>query len=115
MLAREMSFELQDLRDEALAQAAETGEAVTVSLDTKGVNFGSLTAFPDGTLDTSQCEGVDTDLIVKPFHQAGVVVSLREFSVNAMNQHHGMQAEERFDLNPAIDHLILTRMAWNAS
>jgi len=45
--------------------------------------------------------GVDADLVVKPFHQAGKVISLREFSTNAMNHHHGMQAEERFDLNPA--------------
>jgi CxxC motif-containing protein (DUF1111 family) len=45
--------------------------------------------------------GVDADLVVKPFHQAGKVTSLREFSTNAMNHHHGMQAEERFDLNPA--------------
>jgi hypothetical protein len=65
------------------------------------VNFGSLTAMPDGTLDTSAIEGVDADLIIKPFHQAGVVISLREFTVNAMNHHHGMQAEERFDINPA--------------
>ena len=39
--------------------------------------------------------------MIKPFHQAGVVVSVREFTVNAFNHHHGMQAEERFDLNPA--------------
>ena len=44
-------------------------------------------------------KGVDIDLVIKPFHQSGVVVSLREFTVNAFNHHHGMQAEERFDLN----------------
>ena len=38
---------------------------MTVSLDTKGVNFGSLTANPDGSVDTSQVSGVDADLIVK--------------------------------------------------
>ncbi len=47
--------------------------------------------------------GVDTDLVIKPFHQAAVVVSVREFTVNAMNHHHGMQPEERLDLNPAKD------------
>jgi CxxC motif-containing protein (DUF1111 family) len=41
-------------------------------------------------------EGVDADLIVKPFHQKGVVVSLRQFTVNAFNHHHGMQASERW-------------------
>ena len=103
MLAREMTVELHAIRDQALAQAKASNGAMTVSLETKGVNFGSLTAYPDGTLDTSHCYGIDADLIVKPFHQAGVVVSLREFTDNAMNQHHGMQPEERFDLNPAIN------------
>jgi len=28
-------------------------------------------------------EGVDVDLIIKPFHQKGVVISIREFTVNA--------------------------------
>jgi hypothetical protein len=100
MLAREMTVTLHQLRSEALENARATRRSVTISLDTKGINFGSLTAFPDGTLDTSDVKGVDADLIIRPFHQAGVVVSLREFTVNAMNHHHGIQAEERFDLNP---------------
>ncbi len=62
----------------------------------KGVSFGSITAYPDGTVDTTAVEGVNTDLIVRPFHQKGVVVSIREFSNNAYNHHHGMQAVERF-------------------
>jgi CxxC motif-containing protein (DUF1111 family) len=36
------------------------------------------------------------DLVVRPFHQAGRVVSLREFSNNAFNHHHGIQSTERF-------------------
>ncbi len=103
MLAREMTVELHRLRDQALALAIETDEPVTVPLDTKGVNFGSITAYPDGTIDTTHCQGIDADLVVKPFHQAGVVVSLRQFTVNAMNHHHGMQAEERFDINPVVN------------
>jgi hypothetical protein len=58
MLAREMTIDLHMIRDAALAEAKSTSKVVTVSLDTKGVNFGRLTAFPDGTLDTSDCEGV---------------------------------------------------------
>ena len=34
----------------------------------------------------------------KPFSQKGVVRSLREFTVNAMNHHHGMEAVERFGI-----------------
>ncbi len=78
-----------------------SGSDVRLELTSKGVTFGHITALPDGTVDTSEVKGVDPDLIVKPFHQAGAVLSIREFTVNAMNHHHGMQAEERFDLNPA--------------
>ena len=49
-----------------------------------------------------ELEGVDTDLIVRPFMQKGTIVSLREFAVKAMNQHFGMQASERF--GDAMDH-----------
>jgi len=73
---------------------------VTKSLDSKGVNFGHITANADGTVDTTEIKGLDADLVIKPFHQAGRVISLREFTNNAMNHHHGMQAEERFDLLP---------------
>lgn len=94
MLAREMSFDLLAIRDEAIEQAVNDGEPVTRELITKGVRFGVITARPDGTIDTSGVEGVDTDLIVKPFNQKGTIVSLRVFSNNAMNHHHGMQSTE---------------------
>ena len=100
MLAREMTTDLLDIQTMALYDAQRTGQPVTMSLVSKGVRFGSITANPDGSVDTSQIQGLDPDLIIKPFHQAGRVVSLREFSNNAMNHHHGMQPEERFDLNP---------------
>ncbi|HUU34682.1 MAG TPA: di-heme oxidoredictase family protein, partial [Vicinamibacterales bacterium] len=35
-------------------------------------------------------------LIVRPFHQAGSVISLRQFTNNAFNHHHGIQSTERF-------------------
>jgi hypothetical protein len=101
MLAREMTAELWATRDETIARAAAENVDVRLPLETKGISFGSIMAGPDGELDTSQVQGVDYDLIVRPFHQAGRVVSLREFTDNAMNHHHGMQAEERFDLDPA--------------
>jgi hypothetical protein len=98
LLAREMTADLQAIRAQALQDAPNGGSPVTRSLDSKGVNFGSLTANADGSVDTSQVSGVDTDLIIKPFSQKGVVRSLREFTVNAMNQHHGMEAVERFGI-----------------
>jgi hypothetical protein len=87
MLAKEITVELN-------AQANELSDGEHI-LSSKGVNF--EVTISGGTVIASQ--GVDTDFIIKPFHQSGVVVSLREFTVNAFNHHHGMQAEERFDLN----------------
>jgi di-heme oxidoreductase (putative peroxidase) len=96
MLAREMTVDLRAIRDAAAAGAKTQGTSVTRDLVTKGVRFGRITARPDGTFDSGDVRGVNTDLVVRPFHQKGVVVSLREFTVNAYNHHHGMEAVERF-------------------
>lgn len=96
LLAREMSGDLAKLRRDALTKASVDGQPVKVALTTKGVEFGKLTAMPDGLVDLSGVEGVDTDLVIRPFSQKGVMVSLRQFSINALNHHHGMQAVERF-------------------
>ncbi|MBC7280140.1 di-heme oxidoredictase family protein [Hoeflea sp.] len=96
LLAREMSFELQSIRGETLAQARAGAVAVRRKLETKGVAFGFITAEPDGSVNLDELDGVDTDLVIRPFSQKGVMTSLRQFTVNAMNQHHGMQPDERF-------------------
>lgn len=96
MLAREMTADLHALRAQAISQAVQQGAPVTLPLDTKGVNFGLITGRPDGSADASAVEGVNADLIIRPFHQKGVVVSVREFTNNAYNHHHGMQSAERF-------------------
>jgi cytochrome c peroxidase len=88
MLAREMTKDL-------LTQRAGLPDGTHV-LSTKGVDF----EIEISGGEVVESEGIDHDLIIKPFHQAGKVISLREFTDNAMNHHHGMQAEERFDLNP---------------
>lgn len=89
MLAREMTVDLQ-------TQAANLSDG-DHTLTTKGVDF-EVTIL-GGEVIASR--GVNTDLIIRPFHQSGAVISLREFTDNAFNHHHGIQAEERFDLNPA--------------
>jgi len=96
MLAREMSEELIGIREEARSDAARTGAAQRRRLVAKGISFGAVTVLPDGRVDPTEIEGVDWDLIIKPFHQKGAVVSLREFTNNAMNHHHGIQSVERF-------------------
>jgi hypothetical protein len=96
MLAREMSQDLKELRAHGLARARELGRDVEVSLQSKGVSFGMLVARADGSVEPQRIEGVDVDLAVKPFGVKGVAVSLREFTNFALNQHHGIQTQERF-------------------
>src|SRR5437588_253509 len=42
-------------------------------------------------------------LVIRPFHQAGNVVSIRQFSNNAFNHHHGIQSTERFGIGTDPD------------
>ena len=102
LLAREMTSDLHAIRDEARREASKSDGEVARELWSKGVGFGRITARPDGTIGMDELEGVDTDLIVRPFMQKGTIVSLREFAVKAMNQHFGMQASERF--GDTVDH-----------
>jgi hypothetical protein len=108
MLARQMTADLQAIRE-----ATPPGGAN--SLVTKGVSFGIIRRQADGSWDTSQVEGLPAtslgtsgpnnppSLIIRPFHQAGRVVSLREFSNNAFNHHHGIQSTERFGVSADPD------------
>ncbi len=96
MLAREMTRDLRARRDAGRLEAVKRSKDVAIHLITKGITFGTIIARADGTYDQSRLEGVDPDLVVKPFGVKGVAVSLREFSIAALNQHHGIQAIERF-------------------
>lgn len=96
LLAREMTSELQQQRRLALNAARKNSENTRVKLVAKGVQFGHLTARTDGIVELSELEGIDNDLVIRPFSQKGVIASLRQFTVNALNHHHGMQADERF-------------------
>ncbi|MGE0550935.1 MAG: di-heme oxidoredictase family protein [Kofleriaceae bacterium] len=101
MLARQMTAELQQQRD-------DLAPGQSVDLEAKGVQFGRLSRRPDGSWDTSSVEGLPAvsiasaaaseppSLVIQPFHQSGNVVSLRQFTNNAFNHHHGMQSAERF-------------------
>lgn len=96
LLAREITTDLQSQRSTAIRQARQTGERQSVTLLSKGINYGQLHANPDGIVDLSDIEGLDHDLIIRPFSQKGVMTSLRQFTINALNHHHGMLAEERY-------------------
>ncbi len=96
LVAREMTADLQAIRAEAVAHARATGEPCRADLVSKGVRFGWIEAHPDGIVDLNSVDGVDADLIVRPFSRKGVFTSLRQFTINALNIHHGMEAVERF-------------------
>jgi hypothetical protein len=96
MLAREMTLELRTQREIGRLKALAESRDIAVPLLTKGVDFGTILIHADGTFDQSHLDGIDNDLVVKPFGVKGVAVSLREFSIAALNQHHGIQATERF-------------------
>jgi len=96
LLAREMTADLQATRAAAIAEACATGKDARADLTTKGVQFGSIVAHPNGIVDLDAIEGVDSDLIVRPFSRKGVFTSIRQFTINALNIHHGMEAVERF-------------------
>jgi hypothetical protein len=97
LLSIEMTDDLQNLQAQAIEEAQTAGGDVTVELETKGVHFGTLTAHPDGTVDTSGVEGVSPDLVIRPFGRKGQNKSLRHFSVQAFNRHLGMQPVEAFE------------------
>lgn len=96
LLAREITSDLHHIRKDALKSARADQTAKRVELISKGISYGFITAQPDGVLSLKEIDGIDTDLVVRPFSQKGVMTSLRQFTVNASNHHHGMQATERF-------------------
>jgi hypothetical protein len=119
MLADEITRELRAIRARALRDAAAGGTIgssgprerwrcrrdpsrcgprppgpVTVALVAKGISFGRLTAFPDGTVDTTQVRGIDPDLRVRPFFHHGETISIREFVIGAFQAEMGLQAAD---------------------
>ncbi len=101
MLSRQVTEDLQAIRD----SIPPGGSAALVS---KGLSFGTLSRNADGTWNATAVVGLPApstkstgaanppNLIIRPFHQAGAVISLRQFTNNAFNHHHGIQAVERF-------------------
>jgi cytochrome c peroxidase len=110
MLARQITADLQAIRD-----ATPPGRARR--LTSKGIRFGTIARAADGSWITAGVEGIAApslltggpasppSLIIRPFHQAANVVSIRQFSNNAFNHHFGIQSTERFgkDTDPDGD------------
>jgi hypothetical protein len=94
MLADDITQDLRAIRQDALAQAQASGAAVTLSLESKGIHFGAITAHPDATVDTLQVEGIDPDLRVRPFFAQGGTISMREFIIGGFKAEMGLQAPD---------------------
>lgn len=98
MLADEITDELRDIRRDAIEDAKAFRTTVTRTLRTssrKGsITFGKITAKPDGSVDTSEVDGVDADLRVRPFFLHGDTMSIREFLVGAFNAEMGLEAND---------------------
>ncbi len=82
------------LIDDVRLDAGGGGDAVTRDLSAKGVAFGRITAFADGSVDTSQVTGVDPDLVVRAFQWKGENSTLRDFNRGAGHNELGMQPVE---------------------
>jgi len=94
MLGDEVTADLRAIRAQALAQAHARGRPVTKRLTSKGIDYGSLTANANGSVDTSRVAGVDPDLRVRPFFAHGGQFSLRGFVVGALNDEMGLRAAD---------------------
>src|SRR5713226_6829489 len=64
LLGREMTDDLLNLQAQAQAQAQAEGHDVSKALQTKGVQFGTLIAHANGTVDTSGVQGISADLVI---------------------------------------------------
>ncbi len=93
-LAEDMTKDLQAIRDAAVAEAKAQGRDAGKALLTHRVDFGSITAHQDGSLDTAAVRGIGPDLVVRPFQWKGTVASIRDFGRGAAHNELGMQPVE---------------------
>ncbi len=87
-LGKEMTTDLL-----ALKQQAFLNPNTIVSLDTKGINFGTI-SHDGSTFDTTNVEGIEDDLVVRPFGRKGENFTTRDFDRGAARFHMGMQPVE---------------------
>jgi Di-haem oxidoreductase, putative peroxidase len=94
MLADEITGDLRSIRQQAITMAEQSGHPVTLALRSKGVDYGTITATPSGTVDTSGVQGVNPDLRVRPFFAEGRTISVREFVVGALHKEMGIEVND---------------------
>jgi mono/diheme cytochrome c family protein len=90
LLAKEMSAALQAEAASALAQARTENRRIDRDLSAKGVSFGRVVAYPNGSLDYTGLQGVDHDLTVRPFGWKGHQATLRDMAEESLHLHQGL-------------------------
>ncbi|MBX2885077.1 MAG: hypothetical protein KTR32_34285 [Granulosicoccus sp.] len=90
-IGNQITEELRSDRAILVAESAKFNNRMTMEMWANNVYFGKLIAYPDGTVDTSQLEGIDADLRVRPFFAEGVLPSIREFVVGALKAEMGLE------------------------
>jgi hypothetical protein len=112
-LAEEMTDDLRGIQTRLQADTCRSGGTRTAALNSKGVNYGSLSATRTSptadpctvTFDTTGVRGVDfspppdnptapPDLVVRPFNWKGSVNFVRDFNRGAAHNEIGVQAVE---------------------
>jgi hypothetical protein len=93
-LADEITWDLRNIQGEAITTAQSSGSPVQKKLISKGISYGVIIGLPDGSVDTSQVEGVDPDLRVRPFFAQGGTISIREFIVGALKAEMGLETAD---------------------
>jgi hypothetical protein len=94
MLADEITADLRAIREDAINRALADNQPSTATLESKTIRYGQILALPDGTVDTSQVEGVDPDLRIRPFFAHGSTISMREFIIGAFKDEMGLEASD---------------------
>jgi hypothetical protein len=91
-LGDEITTDLRNIRAQAINDAVRFHTTITRNLTSKGISYGTIRAFFNGSVDTSGVDGVDADLRVRPFFAQGGTISIREFLVGAFNAEMGIEA-----------------------
>jgi cytochrome c553 len=98
-IAEEMSTEIVAQRDAMVLKTCALGMAQT-GLSAKGIGFGTLSAVRTAQkpckveIDSARLEGVDQDLIIKPFGWKGQQPTIRAFTRGAAHNELGLQGVE---------------------
>ena len=92
----------------ARSRTRGASDSATRTLTSKGINYGTIRAFSNGSVDTSNVDGVDADLRVRPFFLHRETISIREFAIGAFKAEMGINAAGDPDLVAAQTGRVVT-------